>query len=117
MFSINRLSNNTIALKLYDNGNDYEIKATARKNEISINVAVKYIYSDNSHFCGDTINNYNIGSYPIRVRDGDTRDIIEIALFNSLNTLRSIHFPNTDKVVFEIFSVKIQDLYMEVNHA
>ena len=117
MFSIDRLNNNTIALKLSDNCNDYEIKAIARKNEISINAVIKYIYSDNSRFCGNTINNYNIGSYTIRVRDEDTRDIIEIALFNSLNTLKSIHFPNIDKVVFEIFSVKIQDLYMEVKHA
>lgn len=118
MFSIDRISKNCIRLKLANNGNDYEITANIGKGEISINAVIKYSYSDNNRFCGNIINNFNIGNYYIRLKNKeDIRNTIDMEAHKIFNIIRSDHFPEVDKIIFEIFSVKIQDLYMEVNHA
>ena len=118
MFTIKKLNNETLALEFLYNGNEYEITAGVRPKlkEISINVCVKYLYQDDkSSIC----NKYFIGNYPIvyRLENTNDRSELEIPLNKTLRVIKDLQFKNMDNIVFEVFSVKIQDLYMEVNHA
>ena len=120
MFSIKRLNNETLALEFLYNGNEYEITAGVRPQikEISINVCVKYLYQKD--YYTSVCNKYFIGNYPIVYRTENTNDDrseLEIPLNKTFGVIKDLQFKNIDKVVFEIFSVKIQDLYMEVKHA
>lgn len=118
MFAIKKLSNDVLSLEIFYNGNEYEITAGVRPKlkEISINVCVKYLYQDDK---ASVCNKYFIGSYPIRYRLEDTSNRLDLSipLDRSLRNIKDLYFSNMDKVVFEVFSVKIQDLYMEVNNA
>ena len=118
MFTIKRLNNETLALEFFYNGNEYEITAGVRpkSKDISINACVKYLYQDDkSSIC----NKYFIGNYPIvyRLENTNDRSELEIPLNKTLRVIKDLQFKNMDNIVFEVFSVKIQDLYMEVNHA
>ena len=118
MFTIKRLNSEALALEFSYSGNEYEITAVVipKSKEISINVYVKYLYQDDK---SSITNKYFIGSYPIRYRLEDTSNRLDLSipLDRSLRNIKDLYFSNMDKVVFEVFSAKIQDLYMEVNNA
>ena len=118
MFTIKRLNSEVLALEFFYNGNEYEITAVVipKSKEISINVYVKYLYQDDK---SSITNKYFISSHPIVYRLENTKDRseLEIPLNKTLRIIKDLQFKNMDKVVFEVFSAKIQDLYMEVNYA
>ena len=119
MFTIKRLNNETLALEFLYNGNEYEITAGVRPQikEISINVCVKYLYQED--YYTSVCNKYFIGNYPIvyRLENTNDRSELEIPLNKTLGVIKDLQFKNMDNIVFEVFGIKIQDLYMEVNHA